>query len=137
METTMDARQDQIPGGSPRRSRWGRAVGPVALLLALCFSDRGGRAAVNSGIDPLDVLDLTVKNNVLFVLDTSGSMSATPDENYQGQEAGETDDPISRMFQAKDAIQQVTNAQNGKVNFGLASFNILNKIGRASCRERV
>ncbi len=99
---------------------------PVAILLALCFADRGGRAAVNSGIDPLDVLDLTVKNNVLFILDTSGSMSYSPEDGFFGQELGVTDDPTSRMFQAKDAIQLVTNAQNGKVNFGLASFNILN-----------
>ncbi|MGH7533961.1 MAG: hypothetical protein ACREMG_00100, partial [Gemmatimonadales bacterium] len=130
METKVDAQLDQpnpAVGAATRGGRrWRRALLPVAVLLGLCLADRGGRTAVNSGVDPLDVLDLTVKNNVLFVLDTSGSMSAAPDEGFGGQVNGETDDPISRMFQAKDAIRQVVAAQNGRVQFGLASFNILN-----------
>ena len=32
------------------------------------------------------------------------------------------------MFQAKDAIKQVVAAQNGKVHFGIATFNVLNAI---------
>ena len=118
METKVDARLDQDPVAW---SGWRRFIAPFTILLALWVTDRGGRAAVNSGIDPLDVLDLTVRNNILFVLDTSGSMSDPPDT------AGDTtDDSISKMFQAKDAIKQVVASQNGKVNFGLASFNILN-----------
>jgi hypothetical protein len=118
METKVDARLDQDP---VLRPGWRRLIAPVAILMALWVNDRGGRAAVNSGIDPLDVLDLTVRNNILFILDTSGSMTDPPDDNGDVH-----DDPIGKMFQAKDAIKQVVASQNGKVNFGLASFNILN-----------
>ena len=126
MQTKADALIDEtVPAVAASRG-WRRAVVPVALLLGLALADRGGRAAANSGIDPLDVLDLTVKNNILFVLDTSGSMSYASDDGYFNQENGVTDDPTSRSYQAKDAIKQVVASQNGKVNMGLASFNLRN-----------
>src|SRR5262245_42824230 len=125
METKVDALIDEkVPAAASRG--WRRALLPMAILLGLSLADRGGRAATNNGIDPLDVLDLTVKNNILFVLDTSGSMSYSPDDGYFNQDTGVTDDPTSRSYQAKDAIKQVVASQNGKVNFGLATFNLLN-----------
>jgi hypothetical protein len=62
-------------------SRWLR-VGLIALVAALAFrlsGDGGVVAAVATGIDPLEVLDLEVRPNVMIILDTSGSMNDTPD----------------------------------------------------------
>src|SRR5262245_36784823 len=125
METKVDALIDEkVPAAASRG--WRRALLPMAILLGLSLADRGGRAATNFGIDPLDVLDLTVKNNILFMLDTSGSMSYASDDGYFNQDNGVTDEPTSRSYQAKDAIKQVVASQNGKVNFGLATFNLRN-----------
>lgn len=111
------------PGTSPpSRGRAWRAPWLVAGLLALVLAgDRGVFTATNNGVDPLDVLDLTVKNNVLFIVDTSGSMMLTGDaDTYVG-----ADDPTSRIYQAKQAVKQVVANQNGKINMGLLTYNSL------------
>ena len=108
-----------------RRSSWLRPLGwgVVVGLLFLSAGDRGATAPPPGiGIDPFDVLDLQIKNNVLIVLDTSGSMKWPADiDNYS---LG-GDDPASRLFQAKAAIRAVVNANQTRMNFGLATYNVL------------
>jgi hypothetical protein len=106
--------------GGWRGLGWGLAGG----LLLLLIGDRGAQTAppTGIGIDPFEVLDLQVKNNVLIVLDTSGSMKFTTDEEDFPVGA---DDPSSRMFQLKQAVKAVVNANAAKVNLGLATYNIL------------
>ena len=95
----------------------------LAIGMGLLFSgDTGVHGAVAAGIDPLEVLNLQIRNNALIVFDTSASMrwpSGADDENYGG------DDPRSRMVQAKEAVKQVVSANRALMNFGLASYNIL------------
>jgi len=81
---------------SPAR---GLTLGLVISLAFLLVGDRGARAiTVNPGIDPLAILDLQVKPNVLFIIDTSGSMKwPTDTDNFS---LGD-DDPGSRAYQAK------------------------------------
>lgn len=114
-----------ISNDSPVRARsLGRTLGlGFALGLAL-LANLGDRAfsasAANSGIDPLQILDTAIKNNVLFFVDTSGSMAGTP-ENQNFVVGG--DDPASRFYQMKRAVREVLAANAGKANFGLATFD--------------
>src|SRR5882762_4075698 len=105
---------------SPAR---GLTLGLVISLAFLLVGDRGARAiTVNPGIDPLAILDLQVKPNVLFIIDTSGSMKwPTDTDNFS---LGD-DDPGSRAYQAKQAVNAVVQANAAKMNFGLATYNIL------------
>lgn len=104
------------------RNRLGRTLGlSLGLGLAL-LANLGDRAfsasAANGGIDPLEILNTAVKNNVLFFVDTSGSMAATPEDNLT---VG-GDDPASRFYQMKRAVREVLTQNVGKANFGLATF---------------
>lgn len=111
-------------------SAWRRLLGkrPYALclaggLLALMAGDRASLAPPpGTGIDPFEVLDQQVRNNVLIILDTSGSMKWPVDRDNFTLGA---DDPGSRMYQAKAAIKAVVAANQARVNFGLMSYNIL------------
>lgn len=107
-----------------RAHRVGRTLGlglAVGLALIANLGDRAFSAsAANSGIDPLQILDTAVKNNVLFFVDTSGSMVGTP-ENQNFQVGG--DDPASRFYQMKRAVREVVGQNVGKANFGLATFD--------------
>jgi hypothetical protein len=108
-----------------RRSQVTRMIGIGALagLAFLAVGDGGVQGAAPMGIDPLEILDLQVKNNVLFVLDTSGSMKAPVDREAQFPIG--PDDPMSRMYQAKQALKTVIQNNLGKLNFGVASYNVL------------
>lgn len=105
------------------RSRLGRALtmGLAAGLVFLLAGDRGQTAQV-FGIDPLLVLRLQIKNNVLFIFDTSGSMKWPVDIDAMPVGA---DDPMSRMYQAKQAVAAVVAANSQRLNFGIASYNVL------------
>lgn len=93
----------------------------LGLALLANLGDRAFSAsAANSGIDPLQILDTAVKNNVLFFVDTSGSMAGTP-ENQNFIVGG--DDPASRFYQMKRAVREVLSANAGKANFGLMTFD--------------
>jgi hypothetical protein len=93
-------------------------------LMALVAGDRARMAPPPGvGIDPFEVLDLQVRNNVLIILDTSGSMKWPT--NLNNYTVG-SDDPSSRMYQAKQAIKAVVAANSTRVNFGLATYNVLN-----------
>jgi hypothetical protein len=94
----------------------------LAMGLGLLLSgDVGVHGAVSTGVDPLEVLDLQVRNNALIVFDTSGSMRWPPENS---DDIG-GDDPNSRMYQAKQAVKAVVSANANLMNFGLASYNVL------------
>ena len=107
---------------SRSKRAWSVALGVGAL--AVLMGDRPVRALPpNVGIDPLEVLDLQVKPNVLIILDSSGSMTETPYNTpvLSGQIAG--DFPRSKMFQAKDVLNQVIAANVDSASFLLAQYN--------------
>jgi hypothetical protein len=108
-----------------KRGSWARtaAIGLAAGLVFLLAGDRAAtQAPPNAGIDPLDVLNVQVKNNVLFIVDTSGSMKWPMDADAFPVGG---DDPVSRIYQAKQAVKTVVNANKANMNFGLATYNIL------------
>ena len=79
------------------------------------------------GIDPFEILDLQVKPNVIFILDTSGSMAEDTKYSSGPQVLQFTgDDPAAKMYQAKKALNAVITGNQGKFNFGLASYAALN-----------
>jgi hypothetical protein len=107
-----------------KRISWGRGLSLVlaASLMFVLKGDRARAITANPGIDPLQILDLQVKPNVLFIIDTSGSMKWPVDaDNFS---LGD-DDPMSRAYQAKQAVNAVVQANATKMNFGLATYNIL------------
>jgi hypothetical protein len=108
----------------PVRLTWrrGLSLALAAGLMSLLVGDRARAITINPGIDPLAILDLQVKPNVLFIIDTSGSMKWPVDtDNFS---LGD-DDPSSRIYQAKQAVNAVIQANATKMNFGLATYNIL------------
>ncbi len=112
---------------------WSRALVLVLAVAAVCLmqGDSALSQAVTTdvGMDPLSILDLQVKPNVLIVLDTSGSMRFPPNTAINGPTADLNvggDDPIAKMYQAKDALNQVLSQNAGKFNFGFASYGVLN-----------
>jgi hypothetical protein len=96
-------------------------VGAAIGTMFLAHGDRGARAYTPFGIDPLAVLDVQVKNNVLIIFDSSGSMSWPLDRDWAGIGG---DDPMSRMYQAKVAVDSVVRTNRAVVNFGLAEYDI-------------
>jgi hypothetical protein len=123
-------RQEASIGGMVMngRRRWlssrGAALALAGGLFVMLVGDRGAQMAppVGVGIDPFDVLDVQIKNNVLIVLDTSGSMKWPLDRDDFSLGA---DDPASRMYMAKQAIKAVVTANQTRINIGLVSYNIL------------
>src|SRR5688572_20174893 len=103
---SVEVNTPSVGGGEGRTLRWRRAVklGLVLGLAALLVGDRGAlTASVVQGIDPLDILNLQVKPNVLFVVDSSASMGFTQDhEHYVGG-----DDLRSKFYQTKQAIREL------------------------------
>lgn len=107
----------------------------LVLLAALATSERTARsqAPPGIGIDPLEVLNLQVKPNVLIVFDTSGSMSfplappSPPNSLSDGAFAFMAgDDSVSRMSQAKQVLRTFLQNNRSKANFGLASYFLQN-----------
>ncbi len=123
--TTTATTLSSIPAAAPRRRLLRLALG--ALCAVLLLGERGAQpqivGGIALGIDPLRVLDLQVKPNVIFVLDTSGSMQEDPFTNSTRISG---DDPSSKMYQAKKAINAVLVANQKKFNFGFATYNLLN-----------
>ena len=113
-----------------RRRSWARpGFMGMALGLMLLMSGDGGLAALSCGIDPLEILKSQVKHNVLVFFDTSGSMNWPPTippgrENHSVS----GDDPVSRMWQAKQAMRDVAQDYSGRINFGILTFPNANAI---------
>ena len=96
-------------------------LAPLALLLATLGGDRSAIAIVDRGIDPLEVLNLYVRPNVIIVLDASGSMTGTvgTDNTFSG------DHPRSRIGQAKQVIRDLVQQNQSKVNFQMGAYTQL------------
>ena len=100
---------------SPARAAALLCAGVLIFLLA---GDRGVTATV-LGIDPLEVLDLQIKPNVIVALDTSGSMEDLTNDsasNYGG------DHIRSKMWQAKQVLKAVFQANQDKASFMFATY---------------
>jgi hypothetical protein len=108
--------------GNRIRDRVRMATLGLAMGLGLLLNgDVGVHGAVSTGIDPLEVLDLQVRNNVLLIFDTSGSMTWPTDVNNFAMGG---DDPMSRMYQAKQAVRAVVEANRASMNFGMATYDV-------------
>lgn len=104
------------------RRGWKRplAAGVAIALVGLLSGDRGARGANSvQGIDPLEILDLQVKPNVLFVLDSSAAMA----RNAEGTMTLGGDDPLSRFYIAKQALRELIADNDGKANFGIIDLS--------------
>ena len=109
-----------------RLAAWG-----AALLLAFALAgDRGRAATVPAtvyGQDPLEVLELKVRPNVMIVLDTSGSMKwgvkapANPTNNYYPPQGG--DHPRSKIWQARNVLNQIVQDNQDQVSFLFAQYD--------------
>ncbi len=107
-----------------RRRALERRLGLSAVvLLALSFAGDGSRAAtvpaVVYGQDPLEVLELKVRPNVIIVLDSSGSMTQTT-TGGGGPQHG--DHPRSKMLQAKKVLRQLIQDNQGIVSFMMSQY---------------
>ena len=94
----------------------------LAMTLVLVLAGDGGRAAtvpaVVNGQDPLEVLSLKVRPNVVIVLDSSGSMKWTLDPTHGlGNPVGGSDHPRSKLWQAKQVLKTIVANNQEKVSF--------------------
>jgi hypothetical protein len=102
-----------------------RRLGAFAVLagLALTLSgDRTSAATVPAAIygqDPLEVLELKVKPNVILVFDSSASMQGTLGS---GGNLVSGDHPRTRNYQGKKAISDVVKANQDKVSFQFGTY---------------
>ena len=109
----------------PERRRWSSRTLAAGLGLAVALlANLGDRAfsasAANAGIDPLQILDTGVKNNVLFMVSTSDTMAGTPQAPAAFVSG---DDRASRFYQVKTALRDVITQNVGKADFGVATFH--------------
>src|SRR2546426_6404296 len=102
--------------------RRGLSLAVAAGLMSLLVGDRARAITASPGIDPLQILDLQVKPNVYIILDTSGSMR----EPFQNQPQLGGDDPTSKMFRAKSALNSFLTNNATKYNFGFGTYNLKN-----------
>jgi hypothetical protein len=96
-----------------------KRIAGVALAVGSLFvlvGDRG-MTATPQGIDPLEVLNLQIKPNVLIVLDTSGSMN----QSLGNLELG-ADHPRSKMGSAKRVLRGALLTNESKVNMMFGSY---------------
>lgn len=98
------------------KSARGKAFVLVAAALALALA-AGGRPALS---DDTDLLRTTSANPfVFFLIDTSASMSLTPDGKWVHANG---DDPRSKLYQVKRVLYDVLKEIDG-VHFGFAALN--------------
>jgi hypothetical protein len=95
-----------------------RAAGVLlsAGFLFVLVGDRG-MTATPLGIDPLEVLNLQIKPNVIIVLDTSGSMNDSVGNNTLG-----ADHPDSKTGGAKLVMRQALVNNETKVNMMFGTY---------------
>jgi hypothetical protein len=106
-----------------KMARRGIVLGAViGVFMMLSGDPRAQSSAANWGIDPLEVLQVQVKNNVLFVFDTSGSMRWPVDFDDTSLGGDSVD---SRLYKGKQAVSTVVRSNRTRMNFGLASYNVL------------
>ena len=116
-----------------KRHKWSRGAGlglAAALLLALT-GDGIGAGISPHGIDPLDVLDLQVKPNVIIVLDTSGSMQESLyRDSGGGSPSWNADWRESKMGLAKTVLTQVVTDNSAKASFLFGQYTMANSAMR-------
>jgi hypothetical protein len=103
----------------------GRQLATVAVVAALALSlagDRTSAAGVPApvyGQDPLEVLELKVRPNVIVVMDSSGSMlnNVTETSNTRSE-----DHPRSKLFQGKAVLQKIVQDNQDKVSFMYGTY---------------
>ncbi len=107
----------------------GRRLASFGAAGALVFSlagDRGRAASVPAAVygqDPLEVLELKVRPNVIVVLDSSGSMRWTVKEQ-QAPNSG--DHPRAKLYQAKQVLKQLVQQNQDKVSFQFGTYTQYN-----------
>lgn len=109
----------------------GSRLAAVALAMALMLSlagDRGRAAtvpAIINGQDPLEVLSLKIRPNIIIVLDSSGSMTRLADEGglSNGDNPRSGDHPRSKMLQAKQVLRQVIATNETKASFQFGQYS--------------
>ena len=102
-----------------------RRTGTLLLAGALLFVLAGDRGitATPQGIDPLEVLNLQVKPNVIVALDTSGSMGETPYTVLPAQYGlSYGDHQRTKMYQAKQVLKAVFQANQDKAAFMFGTY---------------
>ena len=115
-ELTTSPAAEPLSGGRPMTRRFSlRRTGALVLAGVLLFVLAGDRVmtAPPQGIDPLEMLNLQVKPNVIVALDTSGSMEDTP---YVASSYG-GDHKRSKMWQAKQVLKDVFQDNQDKASF--------------------
>jgi hypothetical protein len=97
---------------------WARAglAGLVAGLMLLLSGD--GVRSAGVGIDPLEILKLQVRANVLLVLDSSGSMGETTGGVNTGG-----DYSFSKLYQAKQVLKTLVSANQERVSFQFGKYS--------------
>ncbi len=111
-----------------RMSSWFKRRGAASLALGalsvLLVGDNASMQAASGGIDPLEILNLKVKPNVIIVLDSSGSMMQSPGcgaggiscANLGGDWVG------SKMYQSKQVLKQVIQDNTNDVSFMFGQY---------------
>jgi hypothetical protein len=104
-----------------RRSRWARTawLGLAAGLALILTGDQGAQTSTLIGIDPLEVMNSRIKSNILFLVDTSGSMKWSV---HQDLMSVGSDDEVGRLGIVKKALSKAVTVYQGQANFGLATF---------------
>ena len=104
-----------------RRSRWVRTawLGVAAGLALILSGDQGAQTSTLIGIDPLEVMNSRIKSNILFLVDTSGSMKWSV---HQDLMSVGSDDEVGRLGIVKNALSNALTVYQGQANFGLATF---------------
>lgn len=104
-----------------RRSRWAQTawLGLAAGLALILTGDQGAQTSTLIGIDPLEVMNSRIKSNILFLVDTSGSMKWSV---HQDLMSVGSDDEFGRMKIVKEALSNALTVYQGQANFGLATF---------------
>ncbi len=109
---------------SSSRARFRAALGLVLAAVALAVTgDRSRAATVPAAVfgqDPLEVLELKVRPNVIVVLDSSGSMTEIVENDNNTTASG--DHPRSRLAQAKRVMRQVVQNNQNKVSFQMGTY---------------
>lgn len=106
---------------NPLRLR--RAAVLLAGALAVSLSLNGDHSVWsaspgNSGVDPLEILNLSIRPNAILVLDSSGSMG----ETLTGSALG-ADHPDAKLAVAKSVINSVVAANQTKVSFQFGQYD--------------
>ena len=98
------------------------AMGLALVLAVLLAGDRGRAGTVPAAIygqDPLEVLELKVRPNIIVVLDSSGSMTNVAPETTNTNSG---DHPRSKLYQAKRVLRQVIQDNQDIVSFQLGTY---------------